>query len=422
MKSNFINRLAEEIKANHDLKKEELTVVFPNKRAAFYLRTQFTKIFQEDIWLPQMLSIQEAMTQWSGIQLVDNIDLMFELVSINSELYHGNDSIRIFGNMAPQMANDFDEIDQYGADAEHIFSYLFDDKSLSIWQPGQENTEKELAYLRFFKNLKIYYDKLRERLNAQGKGYYGMITRYLAGLSDEALIERIGHRKIIFAGFNAITPTEKTIIDKLYRSQLAEVIWDFDRYYVNDEKNEAGLFARRFKDMPWKPDRFSSNLLEDDKEIHLVSVMGNTIQAKALQSLLEVETDKNSAVILADENLLIPVLNAIPDNPERFPAINVSMGYPLRQTAVYSLVNEYFTLHRKGRKVKSQGWYLWPILRILNMELIGIVFDKQEVDSINRYKNEAAKNSAFIYTSSDFSRCCQNKDVITFMSLVTGDN
>lgn len=421
MKSNFINHLAEEIKDKYNLREEELTVVFPNKRAAFYLRSQFKKIYHQDIWLPQMLSIQEAMGQWSGIQLVDNLELMFELVAINSTLYHGQDSLGIFGSMAPQMANDFDEIDQYGVDANYLFSYLVEEKSLGVWKPGEQITKKEQDYLDFFKNLKYYYDQLRERLEQQGKGYYGMITRKLAGLSDEELLERTGHRKIIFAGFNAITPTEKTIIDKLYRNGAAKVVWDFDSYYVDDKNNEAGLFARRYKDVPWKPNGFSSNLLDEPKEIHLVSAMGNTIQAKALQSLLELEKDKDTAVILADEKLLIPVLNAIPDDPERFPGINVSMGYPLRQTAVFDLVNELFVLHRKGKKVKDGGWYLWPILRILDLELTKVIFDKQEIDEINRYKNQVTKHSGFIYNPKDLFDSCKSKDIIAYLGLVTGE-
>lgn len=421
MKSNFINHLAEQIKEKYNLREEELTVVFPNKRAAFYLRSQFKKIYDQDIWLPQMLSIQEAMSQWSGIQLVDNLELMFELVAINSALYQGRESLSIFGSMAPQMANDFDEIDQYGVDANHLFSYLVDEKRLGVWQPGEQMTEKEKAYLDFFKNLKQYYDQLRERLETQGKGYYGMITRKLAGMRDEELLERTDHRKIIFAGFNAITPTEKAIIDKLYRNGVAEVVWDFDRYYVEDADNEAGWFARRYQDVPWKPYGFSSNLLNETKDIHLVGAMGNTIQAKALQSLLEVEKDKNTAVILADEKLLIPVLNAIPDDPERFPNINVSMGYPLRQTAVYDLVNAMFLLHRRGRKVKGGGWYLWPILRILDLELVKVIFTKEEIDAINEYKNKVTKQSGFIYTAKDFSDTCKSADVIEFLGLVTGE-
>ncbi len=132
MNSQFINGLAEHIKANYNLKNEELTVVFPNKRAAFYLRSRFKHIYDEDIWLPQMLSIEEAMTQWSGIQLVDNIDMLFELISINAELYHANSNLSLFGSMALQMAKDFDEIDQYNVDADHLFSYVYEEKKLSL--------------------------------------------------------------------------------------------------------------------------------------------------------------------------------------------------------------------------------------------------------------------------------------------------
>ena len=62
----FIHRLASHIQSHYDLTRQELTVVFPNKRAAFYLRDELKKNSQQTIWMPQMLSIQEAFTQWSG--------------------------------------------------------------------------------------------------------------------------------------------------------------------------------------------------------------------------------------------------------------------------------------------------------------------------------------------------------------------
>ena len=273
----FISRLAKHIQNRYDLQKQEVTIIFPNKRAAFYLRNAFKESCSQTIWLPQIISIEEAVTHWSGIALTDNIDLLFELIDIDAQLHKKQDSdISVFGSQAAQLAKDFDEIDQYGVDANHLFSYLVDEKSLGVWQPGEQMTEKEKAYLDFFKNLKQYYDQLRERLETQGKGYYGMITRKLAGMRDEELLERTDHRKIIFAGFNAITPTEKAIIDKLYRNGVAEVVWDFDRYYVEDADNEAGWFARRYQDVPWKPYGFSSNLLNETKDIHLVGAMGNT--------------------------------------------------------------------------------------------------------------------------------------------------
>ena len=419
MNSTFINGLAEHIKSTYNLKDEELTVVFPNKRAAFFLRSRFKEIYDEDIWLPQMLSIEEAMTQWSGIQLVDTIDMLFELISINAELGHTDSDLSLFGSMALQMAKDFDEIDQYNVDADHLFSYVYEEKKIGVWHLDEAITQKEEQYLQFFKSLQAYYERLRKRLSDQEKGYYGMITRTLANLDDNELKARVKGRKVIFAGFNALTTTEQRIIDKLYRNGLAEVIWDFDRYYVDNEDNEAGLFARRYikNNVPWKPTVFSDRLLTEEKEIHLIGTVGNTIQTKALQSLLQVELQKDIAVILADENLMIPVLNAIPDDP-RYQAVKVSMGYPLRQTSLSHLVSAYFTLRRKGRKVNNADWYLWPILNILDLELIKVVFNKQEIKELDDYKAHIQEKSIFIFRKSDFEEHCPSEDLRTFMTLL----
>ena len=419
MRSTFINNLAEHIKQLYDLQKEELTVVFPNKRAAFYLRSRFKEIYHEDIWLPQMLSIQEATTQWSGIQLVDQVDMMFELIAIDAMRFHNNNSISVFGSMAAQMADDFDEIDQYNVDADHLFSYVYDEKKIGVWQLDGQATPKEQQYLEFFASLKTYYHELRQRLEVQGKGYYGMITRHLASLTEEELLKKTGNKAIIFAGFNALTPTEQKIIDTLYRNGHTEVIWDFDRYYVEDPLNEAGYFAQRYieKNVPWKPTVFTDRLLHDKKEIHLIGVTGKTIQAKALQSLLQVEHEENAAVILADENLIIPVLNAIPESPN-YPAIKVSMGYPLRQTALFYFVQEFFTLHIKGRKIHSKGWYLWPILRILDLELVKTIFSKEENAQIERYKERVKQNKLFIFNQEDIEACCESEDLRHFVQLL----
>ena len=421
MPSSFINSLAEHIKSTYDLRQEELTVVFPNKRAAFYLRNRFKEIYSDDIWLPQMLSIEEAVTQWSGIRLVDNVDMLFELIAIDTASSETEKDLSVFGSMAAQMAKDFDEIDQYQVDAEHLFSYIVDEKRLGIWNLDGEITLKEQRYLHFFEQLKGYYDQLRGRLERQGKGYYGMITRYLAALSDEKLLQRTENKRILFAGFNALTPTEQTIIDKLYRNGRAEVVWNFDRYYVEDPQNEAGLFAQRYiaKNVPWKPTVFSDHLSQIPLEIHLVGVTGKTIQSKALQCLLQAEVEVNAAVILADENLMIPVLNSIPDDP-RYPSVKVSMGYPLRQTSLSHLVHEFFTLRCKGRKVRDEGWYLWPILRLLDLEIIKILFDPKEVAEIEHYKSYINDKSVFIYKASDFQKYCKSESTRTFMALLLG--
>ena len=401
MNSQFINGLAEHIKANYNLKNEELTVVFPNKRAAFYLRSRFKHIYDEDIWLPQMLSIEEAMTQWSGIQLVDNIDMLFELISINAELYHANSNLSLFGSMALQMAKDFDEIDQYGIDAKAVFNYVVENKKLEIWNFDEEKSqEKELKYLQFFHSLYDYYLRLRDRLSAQRKGYYGMITRYLSELPEAELMAKIGEKCLIFAGFNAMTSTEERIINTIIKNGRGEILFDYDRYYLDDTNNEAGCFARRYQTQhpDWMKNGIIDVLRKEGKHIHIISASGNTLQTKALQAKLQETDNDRQAVILADEHLLIPVLNAIPDN-DTYDSFKVSMGYPIAKTPVNQLVKELFSLYRRNRITRTitengaerhaEGWYIWTMLHIMGLEIVKIVFPKKEIAAFDRWKNEA---------------------------------
>ena len=237
------------------------------------------------------------------------------------------------------------------------------------------------------------------------------------------MLEKAGGRKIIFAGFNALTPTEQKIIDKLYRNQLAEVIWDFDRYYVEDPQNEAGLFARRYleKDLPWKPKSFSDEFLQENKDIYLIDTKGNTIQTKALQCLLQVSVEDSTKVILADENLMIPVLNSIPEDP-RFTSMKVSMGYPMRQTSLYDFVAACFTLRRKGRKARNGKWrwYIWPIIRIMDLELMKVVFNTQEIGELDSFKRHIRNHSVFLFDFDEFNVYCKSADLREFMGLLLG--
>ncbi len=431
---NFIQRLASHIQSQYNLANQELTVVFPNKRAAFYLRSEFKRNCNGSIWLPQMLSIQEAVTQWSSFTLVDNLSLLFELIDIDAQLHkEQNSDLGVFGSQAAQMAKDFDEIDQYDIDAAHLFNYIVQNKKLEIWNFDEaKSKEKELKYLQFFTSLYDYYLRLRDRLSAKGQGYYGMITKYLAHLSDEELAKRIGGRKVIFAGFNALTTTEERLIDKLVKNGLAEVLFDYDRYYINDVNNEAGLFARRYIDRhtDWMKNGISEQLGHKEKHIHIVSSGGNTLQAKALQSNLQKSKNNDMALILADESLLIPVLNAIPDT-ETFRDFKVSMGYPMKKTPVNQLINAYFGLHRQnkikreitknGVKRTAVGWYIWPVLQTMDLELVKIIFSKAELAVFDRWKNQAVNSGKFIFEQQDLDSLQDTKDVQAFLRLLLKD-
>ena len=427
----FLSQLASHIQSHYDLTKQELTVVFPNKRAAFYLRNAFRERCDHTIWLPQMISIEEAVTLWSGISLADNIDLLFELIDIDAELHvEQNSDLNVFGSQAAQMAKDFNEIDQYGIDAKTLFNYVLENKKLGLWDfDTLKSKEKEQKYLKFFQSLYDYYLRLRDRLKKQGKGYYGMITKYLSELSETRLVERIGERSIIFAGFNALTTTEEHIINVLVKNDKAEVVFDYDTYYVDDENNEAGLFARKYKKshLQWLENGISNALTTEQKNIHIIGASGNALQAKALQSKLQETNDNSQAVILADEHLLIPVLNAIPHN-DTFSNFKVSMGYPIAKSPVSQLVKELFPLWRRNkitRKIQdngvermAEGWYLWPVLHLMDLEIVKIIFPHSEIASFNRWKNQAVKSGKFIFEENDLEELKHIPGIQAFLRIV----
>lgn len=425
----FISKLAKHIQSHYDLTQQELTVVFPNKRAAFYLRNAFKESCIQTIWLPQILSIEEAVTQWSGIALADTTDLLFELIDIDAELHmEQNSDLSVFGSQAAQMAKDFDEIDQYGIDAKHVFNYVLDNKKLEIWNFDEEKSkEKEVKYLHFFQSLYEYYLRLRDRLSKQGKGYYGMITRHLSELSESELLEKTGERSIVFAGFNALTTTEERIIDTLIKNDKAEILFDYDTYYVDDGNNEAGLFARKFRQShpKWLENGISNALTTHPKVIHIVCASGNALQTKALQAKLQENHNESHAIILADEGLLIPVLNGIPDT---YSAFHVSMGYPLSKTPVNQLVKEYFSLCRRNRIIRkitnngtermADGWYIWPVLHLMDLEIVKIVFQKSELEAFSRWKHKAVNDGKFIFEDSDIEALQQMPNIQSFLRII----
>ena len=235
-----------------------------------------------------------------------------------------------------------------------------------------------------------------------------------------------------------MTTTEERIINTLVRNSKAEILFDYDAYYVDDENNEAGLFARKYKKVhpQWIENGISKALTTESKTIHIINASGNAMQAKALQAILQEihdekqneskeKQDEKLAVILADENLLIPVLNSIPNT---FSGFKVSMGYPITKTPVNQLVKECFTLYRHkriSRKINdngtervAEGWYIWPVLHLMDLEIIKIVFSRNELEAFSHWKQTAVKNGKFIFEDSDLESFQQMPNIQAFLKVI----
>ena len=424
----FISKIANYIENNYDLSKESLTIIFPNKRAALKLRTELTKNEYKDengkhknVWLPQILSIQEAMCSWSGLQLLDNIDIIFELIKIINKKITSND---IYG-LASQMLKDFDEIDQYAVNAQNLFQNTKDAKEIDL-QFLNENYEIDKKHIEFFASLNEYYEALRKELFQNGTGYYGLISRYLYELEQNKLNDAVGRNKIIFAGFNAMTKTEEGIIVKLVKNGNATLLWDLDEYYFNDDKQEAGIFAREFfkrnPNIPLPDQNFlGKNLIEDKKNITIIGASGPVIQTNALQLELHKEfrqrlktkdndnTSKelDEVIVLSDESMLIPVLNCLP-NTDEF-KVQVTMGFPYSKTMLNQFLQHLFVFQKNIRD-KEKGVYFWSLVRLLNSELIKTIFTQEDLVDLLKWKNKHIKKSTYYIGIEDYDNIKEYKN------------
>ncbi len=416
----FISEIAKYINKNYDLSKESLTIIFPNKRAAMMLRQELmSNDYEKNIWLPQIISIQEAMSSWSGLQLLDNIDIIFELIRIINK--SGNILSNDLYGLASQMLKDFDEIDQYAVDAKKLFQLTKEAKELELWTPDESNL-LESKYLDFFSSLIYYYETLRNTLSEASSGYYGMISRKIYEYSDNELQELIGDKKIIFAGFNALTKTEENIIIRLVKSKNATLLWDLDEYYFKDEKQEAGIFARDFFERnkhieALKPTFLGKKLSEGSKKINIIGASGAAIQTNALQLELNKEntTEKNEVIVLSDESLLIPVLNSIPN---KFNNLQVTMGFPYSKTILNQFLQHLF-IFQKNIKPNEKGIYFWSLSRLLNTELIKIIFSSQDLQLLFNWQNRHIRKSTYYIDTNDFEELKQNHNIYDFISLIS---
>jgi ATP-dependent helicase/nuclease subunit B len=402
----FTGFVARHLLSEHGSELDRMTVVFPNRRAGLYLRQELAAKAGKTIWMPQILSIEEAFSSWSGYHQADPLSIVFDLMEIHLGSNPANaEDMSSFASYAMQMARDFDETDHYLVNQKSLFSYLSETKALEMWHPdGSALSVYEKNYLDFFRSLFFYYEKLAEKMDEKKIASSGAIAAKISKMPIAELIKAIGNRKIIFAGFNALTPAEEAIIASLAKEGIASILWDIDNFYLTRNKfgqHEAGAYLRKFsKKYPdLMQSRLSNRLLENAKKVHVIGVPGNIGQAKAMGHYLEktghIKTTMSTAIVLADEKLLVPVLNSIPDETESF---NVTMGLPFIYSPAYQYVVQLFELAIFGNSSQGKSVYpLRPLTTLLQHEIISTFFLQDDLSTLSTMaKRLVSDGSAYV--------------------------
>ena len=383
----FIKNVIEKIIADKTKDISDSIIILPNKRSRVFLKKQISNISQKTIFAPKIYDIEEFMSLISGIEKISDTELLFEFYNVYTN--HTKDSdqetFEEFISWAKTLIKDYNEIDRELCNAESLFDYLKAFKELTHWSNYEKETTIIKNYKEFWRKIKVYYKDLNNRLTKRRRGYQGLIYRE-AVERIQGYIESTSNINHIFIGFNALSKSESEIIQEIINKN-GEIYWDIDTEYLNSEYNNACLFIQSYlKNWSYYKNNDTEIFYDDYKKKKNIQAIGtpkNIAQVKyvgELLSSLNSEELDNTAVILADETMLIPLINSIPQNVKN---INVTMGYPLKNSNIFSFFNLLLRVHTKNQS----SFYYKHLLSILSHELIAPILDK-EAEICRKIKKE----------------------------------
>lgn len=421
----FLYQVAQSIYKNHKNNLENLCIIFPNKRAGIFFRKYLSQLIEKNIFSPQITTINEFIYELSSImesklQLADNLTLIFELYKVYKEKLKTSEDFDSFYQWGKILLNDFDEIDKEIIPTELIFnnnpqnlkkiehsSDLPTDQQIELLKTfwSELNTEKKSKYKKIFLEIwsalpEIYYE-FKTILRNKNLAYEGMIYRdVIEKIKQNSVIDNIPYEKIIFCGFNYLTKSEEYLFELLKENNKAYFFWDTDEYYINNKNHEAGFFLRNNILKFPQTDDFSTKMSNEHKSIKIYAVSSDTSQSKLTGQILEENpnfANENTAIILPDKHLLFPVLHSIPKNMDK---INLTIGYPLNNSAIYGLIKHIIDLHRNKQKNESKEtiFYYRDVIAILKHQLC---YNKKIADNIIK-EIEVHNKIYYLPKTSDF--------------------
>ena len=370
----FLELIAEKILQNPCYQTDKSIIVFPNRRAGLFLN-KFLKKSGKTFFMPKILGMNNFVEQTSGMTIIKNEFLLFELFRIHKELSlkNNNDKYQTFEEFIPfadTILKDFSDIDLHLVDAKQLFTNIYNEKELLEWDISNPDhlSEFQRKYLAFYESLYEYYSRLQEVLKRENKAYSAMIYRKVAENINE-YADKLQWEKVMFVGFHEISQCEKTIFKTLMDRGIAEFVADIDEYYL-DKDMEAGRLLHSNSDL-WKTEDYEpeKHFNQGERQFTITSCPEKTLQCEYVGNIVKQTLDnkheiEDTVIVLADENQLVPVLNSMPKEIKK---ANVTMGFPYTYTLTHNLLTSFLDVYDNFSNGKH---YVKPVIQFLSHYLI----------------------------------------------------
>lgn len=386
----FLEHVAKSLLSKFGNNLSGLTVVFPGKRASLFLNNALAELSDKPVWAPTYRTISELFADASQYVLCDKIESVCRLHQAYAQAVAGAQSLDQFYSWGEVLLADFDDVDKHLVDARQLFSNIRDIKELDTNDyitPEQEQAlksffagfsleENTLLKEKFLELWNVMYDiyvDFNQRMRADGVLYEGALQRDVVerirasrlASDDSASSVFLTNHTYVFVGFNVLNEVEKALFDELQHRGQALFYWDYDVSYLKEvagRTHEAGHFVLE------NIRRYGNELTDDcfdnflkPKQLTIAAASSENIQARLLPQWLadnltkpdvapdgETYTERQTAVVLCNEQLLQPVLHSL---PEDIGQVNVTMGFPLVDTPAFTFVMALVGLHTEGYDV-----------------------------------------------------------------------
>ncbi|MCM1107744.1 MAG: PD-(D/E)XK nuclease family protein [Clostridium sp.] len=368
----FLTLVARDLLKTYGTNLTNVEVVFPNKRAGLFMNQAFVELSPNPMWAPRYRTISELFRSLSDYELCDPIQAVCELYTVYAENVDNPEKTDRFYGWGEILLADFDDIDKHLADAHALFSNIqalkeMDESSfLTIKQEQalrhffegfsiEGNSRLKEKFLQMWNAMERIYTDYHRRLKDKGLLYEGALYRHVVEHLDEQSTLLTGGKTYVFVGFNVLNDVEQRLFAFLHQHNRARFYWDYDNYYVKDNlMAEAGTFIREnLKLFPNSLEGAPYDNLLKPKDITYIAASSENAQARYLPKWLQhnlTRRENETAVVLCDESLLLPVLHSIPCGQEegKVKQLNVTMGYPLTDTPIYGFINALLDLQTEG--------------------------------------------------------------------------
>ena len=338
------------------------TFVFPNRRAGLFFRRYLGQALSRPIFSPRVMTINECFASLSDLRIADQLTLLMRLYAQYQQLRPEPETIEQFLHWGKMMLADFSEIDNHLVqDIEALYAAVkdlhdIDDHFLTLsdtqrnaikkfwgdfYASSDKNSNKlHQQFIRTWELLYPLYQRLRDNLLSDQLAYEGLLHRQVIE-HWEQIPNNAFEQHYVFVGFNALTESERQLLIRLRDRGCADFYFDYEDTHLSDPENRASLFReenlRTFPSHYEIPERTHT----EHAKITLLSVDSTVGEAREVYHVLNelypkdtpLTTDyTRTAVVLPDEQLLIPLLDCFPEGVKK---INVTMGYPLRASELY---------------------------------------------------------------------------------------